>query len=95
MSTFFVTCHTPDNLDRDRRIQGLGGTQNGYTWWKTIDDIIDRIDRLNEVFFTAPAFGDGAKVITAVHPTSRRKYLKTVRDGLEPNNLLSLPNCRA
>lgn len=89
MTTFYATCHKPDNFDLDRRIQGLGGNW-GYT---AIDTIIYMIDVLGHTFYTRPPFGNGQLIITAVHPQSRRKYLKTVADGIAPNNILALPRC--
>jgi hypothetical protein len=87
--TYYATCHTPDNFDLDRRIQGLGGAG----WWWNIDTIITMIDQ-GHVFYTSPPNGVGRKIIVAVHPTSRRRYLKTEADGFVPNNILALPLCR-
>jgi hypothetical protein len=86
MSTYYATCHTPDNHDADRRIQGLGGGG----WWYNIDTIITAIDN-GHVFYTSPPSGAGQLIITAVR--NGRRYLKTVADYLEPNNILSLPRC--
>lgn len=89
MSTYYATCHTPDNLDADRRIQGLGGPIMGRL---NIDTIIMMIDQ-GHAFYTQPAFGSGQLIITATHPVSGRRYIKTVSDGIAPNNILSLPRC--
>lgn len=88
MATYYATCHTPDNFDADRRIQGLGGAG----WWYTIDQIITMLDQ-GHLFYTRPQFALDQQIITAIHPTSRRRYIKTVADGLVPNNILSLPHC--
>lgn len=93
MATYYVTCHSPDNYDLDRRLQGLGGHRNGLSWWHSIDVIVHMIDNQGETFFTDPVYGDGDLVVTRVHPVSGRKYLKTLGDGQTPNNLLSLPIC--
>jgi hypothetical protein len=90
MATYYANCHTPDNLDLDRRIQGLGGAGWG---WLTIDTIITMIDYQGHTFYTQPPYGSGQLIITATHPRSGRRYLKTVADGVEPNNILSLPRC--
>jgi hypothetical protein len=87
--TYYATCHTPDNSDTDRRIQGLGGS---YGWYD-IDTIIRMIDSGSE-FYTDPPTGVRRKIIVEVHPTTRRRYLKTEADGIVPNNILSLPLCR-
>jgi hypothetical protein len=89
MTTFHATCHTPDNLDLDRRIQGLGSP----VWGKlTIDSVISLIDQGNQ-FYTAPPNGQGQLIVTAIHPVSLRRYIKTVADGVTPNNILALPRC--
>lgn len=86
---YYATCHTPDNNDYDRRIQGLGG----HTWRFNIDRIIYMIDIQGYTFRTSPPSGAGQEIITATHPRSNRRYLRTVSDGVEPNNILSLPRC--
>lgn len=91
MATYYATCHTPDNFDADRRIQGLGGSY----WYFPIDQIIRMIDWEGHQFYTKPAFGQGQRIITDTHPVSRRRYLRTVSDGVAPNNILSLPRCPA
>ncbi len=89
MYTYYATCHTPDNIDLDRRIQGLGGPVMG---WLAIDVIIDMINQGHK-FYTRPPYGTGQLIIVATHPRTGRRYLKTVADGVEPNNILSLPRC--
>lgn len=89
MSTYYATCHTPDNNDIDRRIQGLGGPVMG---WLNVDTIILMIDQ-GHTFYTAPPYGTGQLIVTATHPRTGRRYIKTVNDGVEPNNILSLPRC--
>lgn len=86
MATYYATCHTPDNYDADRRIQGLGGTG----WWDNIDNIIRTIDN-GHIFYTDPPSGNRQKIITAVR--NGKRYLKTEADGVEPNNILALPRC--
>jgi len=90
MTTYRADCHTPDNYDLDRRIQGLGGSVPNH-WWFGIDTIIRMIGQ-GDVFYTMVR-GDVALIIVRVHPVSRRQYLATVADGLAPNNLLNLPRC--
>jgi hypothetical protein len=89
MATFQVTCHKPDNSDPDRRIQGLGGTSGGG-WYREIDFLISLIER-GDRFWTTDRNGNSVWIIVATR--NRRKYLKTEADGIEPNNLLALPNC--
>lgn len=90
--TFQITCHTPDNADKDRRLQGLGGPGDGG-WYLDIDTLIDNIENKNEKFWTVAP--DGKSVWVVVRQRSNgRKYLTTEPDGVEPNNLLALPRCR-
>lgn len=87
-----VTCHTPDDSDLDRRIQGLGGPGGGSPWWREIDYLISGIESgAYDLWTVAP---DGTSVWVIVATRNGRKYLKTEADGLDPNNLLALPHCR-
>jgi hypothetical protein len=88
--SFQVTCHTPDNQDRDRRIQGLGGPGGGG-WYLAIDTLIAGIEAGTFRLWTKDAVGSVVSIIVASR--NGRKYLKTESDGLEPNNLLALPHC--
>ena len=87
MASYQVTCHTPDNADLDRRLQGLGGPN----WWDTIDNIIRFIESRQHDFWVMVR-GQRVEVIVRQH-TNGRKYLTTTADGFPPNNLLNLPNC--
>lgn len=88
MATYYATCHSPDNSDLDRRIQGLGGSG----WWWGIDTIIAMIDQGHQ-FYTSPPTGYGKRIVTDIHPVSRRRFLTTEGDGYPPNNILHLPRC--
>ena len=83
-----VTCTTPDGNDADQRIDAIGGSG----WYYLIDDAISKIENRTHEFWTYAA-GKATDVIVA-RRASGRKYLKTVADGVEPNNLLALPSCR-
>jgi hypothetical protein len=87
MATYYATCHSPDNSDLDRRIQGLGGSG----WWWNIDTIILMIDQ-GHLFYTSPPTGYGKKIVTRTHANGLR-YLTTDGDGFPPNNILNLPRC--
>lgn len=56
----------------------------------SVDEGIEASERGRYSFYVS-AGGRSVEVIVAVH--SGRKYLKTTADGLQPNNLLSLPEC--
>lgn len=90
-----VTCIKPDGADADQRIDAIGGATGGTTggsWTLLIDDAIARIEK-GEFSFYTNVNGAIADVIVAKR-SNGRKYLKTTADGIEPNNLLSLPTCR-
>ncbi|PZQ80515.1 MAG: DUF3892 domain-containing protein [Ancylobacter novellus] len=86
-SQFRVTCHKPDNIDRDRRLEGLGGSG----WYRDIDTLISLIEGGENKFWTVDTAGNSVWI--EVKERNRRKYLKTTSDGVEPNNLLALPRC--
>lgn len=85
-----VTCHTPDDQDADRRIQGLGGPGGGG-WWHDLDYLIQGIENQTYRLWITDQRGDSVWVIVAER--RGRKYLKTTSDGIEPNNLLALQRC--
>ncbi|MDP3674905.1 MAG: DUF3892 domain-containing protein [Novosphingobium sp.] len=88
MAHHYVSCHTPDNRDPDRRIQGLGG----FGWWFTIDQIIEMIG--NGHTFSVLVAGRQVAVVVRSHGIIGRRYLTTEADGFPPNNLLHLALCR-
>lgn len=89
MADYQITCTKKDGADADRRIDALGGPN-----FKTspIDDVIRWIDGGHT--FWVSVRGRRTEVITAVHHTTRRRYLTTQGDSFPPNNLEALPNCR-
>lgn len=88
--TYQVTCHTPDNADKDRRLQGVGGPV-GDGWYRTVDQMIAHIEG-GDRFWTVDQQGNSVWLM--VSSRNGRKYIKTESDGVEPNNLLALPHCR-
>lgn len=87
---FQVTCHRPDDADRDRRLEGLG-SPGGDGWYFDIDTLIRWIEAGTYKFWTIDPAGNSVWI--EVKERNRRKYLKTTSDGIEPNNLLALPHC--
>ena len=84
-----VTCvNKQDRQSPYERITHIGG----IGWRDTQTDAIRKIENRTESYYVRRG-GNQVKVIVA---TSRfgHKYLKTESDGDEPNNLLSLPECR-
>ena len=77
--------------DTDRRIASVGGIANGQYWQLSLDQAIQAIES-GFVFYVEQPAGDRVNVVIARSQRGKR-YLKTVADGDEPNNLLALPEC--
>lgn len=87
MSDYQVKWIIPDGNDADRRIDAIGG--DGFC--HRLDDAIYNIQRGIHSFYVQNGF---YRVNVIVASRNGRLYLKTENDGLEPNNLLSLPHRR-
>jgi hypothetical protein len=73
------------------RISYVGGLNADGTRWKlSLDQAIQGIESGKWSFWTMGG-GKRANVIVALH--NMHKYLKTVADGVQPDNLLALPEC--
>lgn len=87
-----IKCINKSNrFNPHERIDSIGGLNpNGTRWRISLERAIEGIESGKWSFYVN-ANGAFINVIISVH--NGRKYLKTVNDGLEPNNLLSLPEC--
>jgi hypothetical protein len=87
-----VSCINKTNrFDPHDRIHSIGGFTNGTRWKISQPDAIAGIERGDWRFYVQA----GGHVVWVVVAVSRygHKYLKTERDGEQPDNLLSLPEC--
>lgn len=91
---FEVTCinKRSGRQNPHERIQYLGNCQGSQPWRMAEEAMIARIESGNETFYTRV---NGRRVDIMVARHNGRKYLKTVDDGYEPNNLLALPECHS
>ena len=62
----------------------------GYTWRLTRQEVIDRINRRIDTFYTQVG---GKRANVAVVDGPHGPYVQTHADGQWNNNLLSLPEC--
>jgi hypothetical protein len=88
-----IQCINKKNrLDPHDRINHVGGLNADQTRWKlTETDAIAGIDEGKWSFYVVNPRGGVVEVIVVTRLGHR--YLKTVADGDQPDNLLALPEC--
>lgn len=93
-AVYEILCITKsDRFNPHERITHIGGRNNDGTAWRiTQQDAIVGIESDKWGFYV----NRGGNVVRVIVATSRygHKYLKTEADGEQPDNLLSLPECR-
>jgi len=73
------------------RIQYIGGVNPDGTRWKMSQpDAITHIENGKYAFYVSVNLRE---VNVIVSTNNGNKYIKTENDGVDPNNLLSLPEC--
>lgn len=94
MSSHEVKCiNKSDRNNAHERITHIGGVNpNGTLWKVTQADAIAGIESGKWKFYVSVK-GQTAWVIVS-KSASGNKYIKTENDGEQPNNLLSLPECK-
>jgi hypothetical protein len=81
-----------DRYNPHERIRNVGGVNGDGARWKTTEvEAIAGIESDKWSFYVSRG-GHTVDVIVARSPYGH-KYLKTVADGQQPDNLLSLPEC--
>ena len=90
-----ITCiNKTDRTSAWERIRRVGGVNSdGGRWALSLDNAIAGVESKQYAFYVERPAGDRVDVIVA-KSASGNKYLKTTADGDQPNNLLSLPECR-
>jgi uncharacterized protein YfaP (DUF2135 family) len=77
--------------DPHKRIENVGGLNHDGTRWKMPEErAVQAIDNGTYSFYVS-VNSQTVDVVVATH--ERHKYLKTKADSVQPNNLLSLPEC--
>jgi hypothetical protein len=80
-----------DRQNPHERILSVGGIHGGKRWKISQEEAIAGIESGKWSFFV----NRGGKTVDVIVATSHygHKYIKTVADGEQPDNLLSLPEC--
>lgn len=83
-----------DRYNAHERIRAIGGINPDGSNWKLLQEDAIRQIEAGKYSFYVKVRGQVADVIVAISRYGH-KYLKTVADGEQPNNLLSLYECVA
>ncbi|MDA9474745.1 hypothetical protein XI03_09575 [Bradyrhizobium sp. CCBAU 65884] len=80
-----------DRPNAHERVKNVGGLNSDGTRWKLSVEKAIRDIESHEWEYYVEESGKTARVIVATH--NGHKYIKTAADGIQPDNLLSLPEC--
>lgn len=91
MSRLQISCINKQNRSSaHERISNVGGTYAGSRWKQTVTQVISNIENNVHSYYVHVGLNE-VDIIVATH--SGNKYIKTRRDDIQPDNLLSLPEC--
>lgn len=80
-------------MNHHQRLRLVGGVTPDGAWWKIPEaEAIAAIEARRWAFFVTGDRGE-RDVVVAISRYGT-KYLKTAADGLQPDGLLALPDCR-
>lgn len=80
-----------DRYNAHERIAAVGGFYADGSKFHYPESLAITLIEEKDFHFHTYGGGKRAKVIIAKH--EQKKYLKTENDGVQPNNLLALPEC--
>ncbi|AKT40070.1 DUF3892 domain-containing protein [Chondromyces crocatus] len=83
---------TSGQTEAHQRILAIGGEYQGSRWQDTQQEAIANIETGRKSYYVKEPGGPRVEVV--VGSRNGKKYLKTENDGEQPNNLLSLRECR-
>lgn len=95
--TYYVVCINkhPNHTDPHSRIQYIGTNEvpgaDRYSKRWSVAEVMAAIRR-GDAFYSTDSRGDVVRLIIASH--NGREYVKTENDGIQPDNLLSKPECK-
>jgi hypothetical protein len=92
MSRHRVHCKQLSNLHQEyNKIEFIGGINSDGTRWKVHQSrAIEGIESGKWEFYVLFNLTEVDLIVSSINGV---KYLKTKNDGIEPNNLLNLPDC--
>ena len=81
-----------DRMNPHERILNIGGFNDDRSRWRlSQQEAIQAIESSKWGFYVSRG-GKTVNVVVAISPYGN-KYIKTIADGIHPDNLLSLPEC--